>query len=159
MKNTRIAVLMMIVVTALISGCASLGPKFESVSVIPDSQAVIYIYRPSRFVGGAVKPSVYDGDKVITELVSGGYYPYFVNPGKVELWSKTESKSSVELVAEKGRTYFVRGTIGMGVFVGRPHLEVVPEKVGMEEIKECKRVMDSEKQKAAKATHAGAASN
>jgi len=143
MGNTIIRVFA-VALTVLMSGCATLGGNYETVSIIPEDKAVVYIYRPSRFVGSAIKPKVYAGDKLITQLVSGGYYPYFVSPGRVELWAKTEAKSSVEFLAEPGKTYFVKGTIGMGILVGRPKLEMMSADIAREEITDCKRVPEVE---------------
>jgi hypothetical protein len=66
----------------LVSGCATLGPVYQKVGAIPDGMSLVYIYRPSSFVGGAVAYDVKVGETVVTTLHNGGYYPYFVKPGR-----------------------------------------------------------------------------
>ena len=75
---------------------------------------------------------------MVTTLRNGGYYPYIRDPGEVEIWGKTESKSSVTLDLKPGDVKYVKGTVGVGFLVGRPSLTVVNNDVGAAEIKECK---------------------
>ena len=130
----------LLLVILLLQGCASLGPAYTKVDQIPENKGLIYIYRPSSIIGGGVSPDVKVGETVITTLYSGGYYPYFANPGEVELWAKTESKSAVTLDVKPGETYYVKGTIGVGFLIGRPHLIIVSSEVGAKEIVECKLI-------------------
>ena len=37
-----------------------------------------------------------------------------------------------------GQTYYIKGTVGIGFLIGRPHLMVVPEDVTEAEISKCK---------------------
>ncbi|MBI5577083.1 MAG: hypothetical protein HY896_12065 [Deltaproteobacteria bacterium] len=101
----------------------------------------MYFYRPSGFVGGAVAYDIKTADNnVITTLHSGGYFPYYSNTGENEFWARTESRSSVTLDVKPGGVYFVKGTVGVGFFVGRPHLIVVPNEIAEKEIVECKLI-------------------
>ncbi len=127
----------------LIVGCATLGPIYQKTDKIQEGMGLVYIYRPSGFTGGGVSYNVKVGDTVITTLYNGGYYPYFAKPGELELWAKTEAKSAVTLDVRAGRTYYVKGTVGVGFLVGRPHLMVVPESVGETEIAGCKLIPDT----------------
>lgn len=77
---------------------------------------------------------------MVTSLPNGGYYPYIRDPGEVEIWAKTESKSSVTLDLKPGDVKYVKGTLGVGFLVGRPNLTVVSNEVGANEIKECKLI-------------------
>lgn len=122
----------------VLGGCASQGPAYSSVESIPSDKGLIYIYRPSSFVGGGVYYDIHDGDTIVTTLRNGGYFPYFRDPGEVELWAKTESKSSVTLDLKAGDTLYVKGGVGVGFFVGRPSLTVVSNSTGESEIRECK---------------------
>ena len=49
-----------------------------------------------------------------------GYFPYYADPGELEFWAKTESTSSVTVDVKAGDTAYVRGSVGVGFFVGRP---------------------------------------
>ena len=146
MKNKLVRTLILAASVMLMTGCAAtLGPQFESVTAVPSGKALIYIYRTPKFVGSAVGFDIHHGDKVITHLASGGYYPYITDPGTVELWAKTEAKSSVTLHVRAGETRYVKGEVGVGFFVGRPKLEVVGNIIGAKEITECKLIPEKTK--------------
>ena len=124
----------------LIIGCASLGPVYSKVDKIPDNSGLVYLYRPSSFFGGGVSFNVKTGETIITTLSNGGYYPYFSAPGEKEFWAQTESKSSVTLDVKAGKTYYIKGEVGVGFLVGRPHLMVVDPEIAEKEIVDCKLI-------------------
>ena len=133
-----VAIAGLLVSSFLLPGCATLGPPFQKIEKIPDNMGLVYIYRPSKLMGGAIKYEV-DANKVlVTHLPAGGYYPYFAKPGVTEFSAETESKSAVTIDVKAGETYYIKGTIGIGFFVGRPHLVIVSREEGAKEIAECK---------------------
>jgi len=142
MKNRKIyAIFFTFLISLLFQGCANLGPAYQSQSVESD-KAIVYVYRPNSFVGAAMSYDVFNGDKFVTRLHNGGYHPLVVNPGKIHLWGETEAKSEVFLIAKAGDTHYVKGSIGMGLLVGRPHLEVINPEMAKEEIKSTNRIPD-----------------
>lgn len=136
----KLTVALTLLMLALLSGCTSLGPIYQKVDTLPEDKGLVYIYRPNSFVGGGVSYDVKVGEKPIMTLYNGGYYPYFSSPGEVEFWAKSESRSAVTIDVETGKTYFLKGTVGVGFLVGRPHLTIVSSETGMSEIKECKLI-------------------
>jgi hypothetical protein len=122
-----------------ITGCvtASRGPVYSKVDKIPENAGLVYFYRPSSFIGGAIVYDIKTGETVITTLHSGGYYPHFSAPGEKEFWAQTESKSSVTLDVQAGQTYYIKGEVGVGFLVGRPHLMVVAPEIAEKEIADC----------------------
>lgn len=124
---------LLFVAALLLASCAT-GAAYQKVDKIPDGMGVVYIYRPASFVGAAVSPEVEANGVPIIRLINGGYYPYFSKPGEVEFSAKTETKSAVTLHIEAGQTYYIKGTISMGAFIGRPNLTAVPPEVGEKEI-------------------------
>lgn len=133
-------ILLLLLFLTFLSGCATLGPVYQKTETIPEGKGLVYIYRPNSFIGGGVSYDVKVGETVITTLHNGGYYPYFSEPGEIEFWAKTESRSAVTLDVRPGDIQFIKGTVGVGFFVGRPHLIVVPYDAGVEEIKDCKLI-------------------
>jgi hypothetical protein len=122
----------------LMTGCiTTLGPTYSKVEKIPDNVGLIYFYRPSAFFSGGLSYDVKTGETVITTLKNGGYYPYFSPPGEKEFWAKTESKSSVTLDVKAGQTYYIKGEVGVGILVARPHLMVVAPEIAEKEIAAC----------------------
>lgn len=141
MRLSRLATLLFVgALVATQFGCANLGKQFEPVTAVSSDKALVYIYRPSSFVGGGVSYTVNAGTKPIIKLHNGGYYPYVATPGELELWAQTEAKSSVTLDLKAGETKYVKGTVGVGFFVGRPNLRLVDPAVAAAEIKECKLI-------------------
>jgi hypothetical protein len=125
-------------IALLLAGCAT-GASYQGASTIPEGKALIYIYRLPKFVGFAIFYDVKAGETVVTTLKAGGYFPYVVSaPAEVELWARTEAKSSVTLDVKPGQIYYVKAGTSVGALVGRPRLIVVSADVGEKEIKECK---------------------
>ena len=124
----------------LLGGCATLGPAYAPEASVPSDRATIYIYRESGVIGGGVSYMVNVNDLPLAALPSGGYFVYHAAPGELELSAKTEAKTSITLDAKAGEVYYVKGTIGIGVFVGHPHLVLVSKEVGAKDIATCKQV-------------------
>lgn len=141
-KGFRIVFLIIgiLVLALMLSSCATLGPQYQKVDSFQKNKGLVYIYRPSKFVGGGVSYTVSAGDTPVIKLYNGGYYPYFSEPGEIEFWAKTETKSSVTLDVKPGQTYYIKGTVGVGAFVGRPHLMIVEPSAAETEIAECKLI-------------------
>ncbi len=138
----KILIAAFIIFVFSLTGCATLGPVYQKVEKIPENTGVVYIYRPSGFVGGGVAPSLYTdkGKTYLAKIYPGGYFPYFAKPGEVDLSAATEAESSVTLDIKPGQIYYVKLTIGIGFFVGRPHLTIVSPDIGEKEIVECKLI-------------------
>lgn len=124
----------------VLSACSNLGHKFDSLQTPGADEVLIYYYRPSKFVGGGVYYDVDENHKTVTTLYNGGYYPHFTSAGDKLIEASTEGKSEVFFTAEKGKTYFVRGKVNIGILMGRPSLKLVPQEKALREIQECKIV-------------------
>jgi hypothetical protein len=136
MKALRWILLVLGLLSAL-AGCASLGPAFQPLASVPSGKAVVYLYRPPSFVGSAVSFTVNAGELPVISLSNGGYFPYVTAPGRISFWAKTEAESFVIIDVESGMEYYLKGTVGMGILVGRPKLEQMPAAVGRLEILDC----------------------
>jgi hypothetical protein len=122
----------------LLAACAASGTKFQRITDIPKDKGVVYVYRPNSIMGAAVHYNVYPGtDEAICDLIRNGYCLYYSNPGELELWGKTESKSSITVDIKSGQEHFVKGGLSLGFLVGRPNFMAVDNKTGLEEIAEC----------------------
>jgi len=129
-----------------VAACVS-GPPFKKVETIPEGSALVYVYRPDHFAGSIVSFDVSAGKNLVSWIGNGSYYPYIASPGEIEFWAKTESKASVTLDVKAGETYYVRASVSIGAFVGRPFLEIVTTQVGEDEIRECKLVIPEKQHK------------
>lgn len=139
MKRLR-WILLSLALLAALAGCASLGPPFMPLVSVPSGKAVVYLYRPSSFVGSAISFTVNAGEMPVITLSNGGYFPYVTAPGRISFWAKTEAESFVIIDVQAGMEYYLKGTVGMGVFVGRPHLQQIPPDLGRLEILDCKLI-------------------
>ena len=88
----------------------------------PEGKGQIVFFRPSKFVGGAIGFKVREGTTELGKLRSGKYFIAAVEPGTHEYTVHSETKDVLTLEVEAGETYYVQGTITMGVLAGRPNL-------------------------------------
>ena len=125
--------------TLALAGCATLGAPFAPDSQQPADRADVYVYRTSA-MGAAVAPTVSANKVPLLGLPPGGYFVYRALPGELTLEQHTEATTSVTLDAKAGEAYYVKGSVGMGFFVGHPHLVIVANEDGEREIRQCKLI-------------------
>nr|WP_298154779.1 DUF2846 domain-containing protein [uncultured Pseudoxanthomonas sp.] len=82
----------------------------------------IVFFREKKFVGAAVKYKVREGETELGKLGSGTYFVASVPPGTHQYTVHSEAKDVLTLEVEAGETYYVLGSITMGVLAGRPNL-------------------------------------
>ena len=128
----------LLIVGLALSGCATLGPAFTPDTAARPNEATVYVYRSPGFVGAALSPTVNANGVPLEDLPAGAYFVYHAVPGEIEFSAKTEAKTSVTVDAKPGQVYYIKGSIGVGVFVGHPHLVQVANDVGEKEITACK---------------------
>ena len=92
------------------------------VASAPADKAQIVFFRESKFVGGAIGFKVREGDAELGKLRSGKYFVATVEPGKHEYNVHGETKDVLSIEVEAGETYYVLGSLGMGIVAGRPNL-------------------------------------
>src|SRR5438094_733695 len=156
-------------------GLVAIGVRPGQTNVVPGLGAILGVALPItsrlRLRAEALSYDVKANDKVVTTLRSGGYSPYVVRPGLLELWARTASrqssyrhttppperanpdllrlkaiddaaKSAVTLDVKAGQVYYVKGEAGVRYFVGRPRLQVVSPEQGAGEIRQCTLIRD-----------------
>lgn len=82
----------------------------------------VIFFRPSKFMGAAVGFKVREGLTELGKLRSGTYFVVHVTPGTHEYTVHSESKDVLTMEVEAGETYYVQGSIGMGIMAGRPNI-------------------------------------
>lgn len=92
------------------------------IGVPPQGKGQIVFFRPSKFVGGAVGFKVREGETELGKLRSGKYFVHVAEPGTHEYRVHGETKDVLTMEIEAGETYYVQGTLGMGIVAGRPNL-------------------------------------
>lgn len=103
---------------------ASSAPAPASTPVAPPSgdMGTVVFFRPSKFVGGAVSFKVREGDTELGKLSNGTYFKTQVPTGAHAFTVHSEAKDVLNLEIERGETYYVQGSVSMGVLMGRPNL-------------------------------------
>ena len=128
-------------ITAIILKVQNVGIYLqkEEEEILPDvDYAILNVYRYGG-TGALVDYDLHLGDSVICR-VRNNYKTtiYIKKDGLNTLWAKTESKSEVPIKIEIGKTYYLRCSITMGAFVGRPKLELIDSKTGKGEFESFK---------------------
>jgi hypothetical protein len=87
----------------------------------PSGKGEVVFFRP--FAAGFVLTfSVHEGDKGIVKLPSGTYFVYTADPGPHSYTIESEAKDTLNMEVDAGEVYYVKQTMGMGFFVGHPHI-------------------------------------
>lgn len=98
------------------------APTNGKIGLPEDGKAQIVFFRPSKFTGAAIGFKVREGDTELGKLRSGKYFVANVAPGTHEYTVHSEAKDILTIEVEAGETYYVQGTITMGILAGRPNL-------------------------------------
>lgn len=135
-------IVMLAIVVSIFSGVVY-SQDFESVEVVPEDAALIYLYFPYKSHSGAIfkikigsdsTQSNTGDDGLLIKLHNGEYYPVFVKPGEVIiLGGQYYLDSVVRLDAKAGETYYIKVAITSKI----SHLLLSPED-GVKEIEKCK---------------------
>lgn len=138
-KKNLLVLVATISATFVFTGCGAKGEKFGSFKTPSENNSMLYVYRPSSFVGGGVYYDIHTNDnskdEIIGTLRNGGFIEKEITPTEnLEVWAKTEAKASVSLDIKPNETYCVKGGVGIGFLVGRPNLEIVDKTLCEKEI-------------------------
>lgn len=96
----------------------------SSIAIPPPPAGVghVVFFREKKFTGGGVRFKVRENGEELGKLSSGAYFVHAAQPGVHEYVVHSESEDVLTLDVEEGETYYVQGSITMGVLVGRPNL-------------------------------------
>ena len=92
------------------------------IGAAPDGKGQIVFFRPSKMVGAAIGFKVREGETELGKLRNGRYFVASVEPGTHEYVVHSETQDVLTIEVEAGETYYVQGTLGMGIVTGRPNL-------------------------------------
>ena len=129
---------MIIVISALFTGCASVkmeskdaSDKLKKFGPPSAGNAGLYLYRDSSF-GGALKKDLKVNGRCIGESAPNVFFHTEVSGGKIhEISTESEfSPNTLALMVEAGKNYFIRQYIKVGLIIGGADLEPVSEEKG-----------------------------
>lgn len=100
----------------------AVAPAADAAAAAAGDHATIVFFRPKKMVGAAVGFKVREGGVELGKLRNGSFFALKVAPGRHEYVVHSEAKDVLTMEVEAGETYYVQGTLGMGVVAGRPNL-------------------------------------
>jgi hypothetical protein len=135
-KRTFLKLMLLGAVVAVVSACAT-GPKFADVAssmpTLKAGEGRIYFFRSSSMVGAAIQPEIRLTGQVVGQSKPGGFFYVDRPAGNYVASASTETEKTVSFTLQPGETKYIRSSIGMGLFAGRPLLEPEnPEKASAE---------------------------
>ncbi len=91
-------------------------------AAIDEAYGTIVFFRPRKMIGAAVGFKVREGDVELGKLRNGTFFVLNVAPGSHAYVVHSEARDVLTMEVEAGETYYVQGTLGMGIVAGRPNL-------------------------------------
>ncbi|HEX7374011.1 MAG TPA: hypothetical protein VF277_03500 [Steroidobacteraceae bacterium] len=82
----------------------------------------VVFFREKKFAGSMVRYKVREAGKELGKLSSGTYFTVPLSAGKHVFEVHSEAKDVLNIEVEPGETYYVVGTVTMGVMAGHPNL-------------------------------------
>lgn len=98
-----------------------------------DSPATVIFYRPKRFQGSALHPSVFVDDSAVGNMHNGDSLKFSVKPGNHRVYS-TDKSTGIDLTVKPGETYYVRVDILVGFWKGHGGVTLVDPQQGKYEL-------------------------
>ncbi|KUJ63612.1 hypothetical protein AR687_00035 [Flavobacteriaceae bacterium CRH] len=111
--------------------------NLKNKSRLPENSdyAVIYFYRPTGGTGALLGYKIKDAnDSIVGRLRNGEKFAFKTKKfGEQTFYGVLETKEEVKINVEKGKEYFVRCAVTMGVAIGRPEITRIENYVAMKE--------------------------
>jgi hypothetical protein len=98
-----------------------------------DSKATVYVYRPGKFNGKALEPSVFLDEQKLLDMDNARYFALKLDPGR-HIVRSNEKDSEIDQTWEAGKTYYVKITIAMGMMKGHGQMGMVTETLALKEM-------------------------
>lgn len=98
------------------------APAAAADEAVPATGRIVF-FRPRKMLGGAIAFKVREGEDVLGKLSSGSFFSVDVPAGTHSYYAKSEGKDdTLVMEVEAGETYYVSGTISMGMMAGQGNL-------------------------------------
>lgn len=108
--------------TPAAASAAVAAPVAGAIGAPPEGKGQIVFFREKKFTGSLIRFKVREGETELGKLSNGVYFVVPVEPGTHTYTVHSEAKDVLTMEVEPGETYYVKGSIAMGVFAGRPNL-------------------------------------
>jgi uncharacterized membrane protein YhaH (DUF805 family) len=123
------------------------GRKIEGIEHANDKTklsgdyALLHIYRRGSAIGRIVRYKLHLNNDVIFRAKNKSKitFKFTGDEGIYVLWAKTESKTETIINIKAGNEYYIRCGVKMGIFVGRPSIDIVDNLNGKYEFDKIKK--------------------
>lgn len=115
-----------------LAGCEVEGPAFTRMAR-PTTKAIVYVYRPYKFMGASDEPDITCGSDTIA-IGAGGYHAFVEEPGTIKCSAAGASGGPVTFEARPETDYFVREVVSGGFASSQVTLISVDRATGLDEI-------------------------
>lgn len=92
--------------------------------------AIVFFYRLPNYVGSGIKMKILANNEPVIMLRNGSYYQHSFSPGEYNFSCKMGPESSLKIILEPGKTYYIKGYINTGFWSAIPILELVDSLAG-----------------------------
>jgi hypothetical protein len=116
---------------------ATLVPVVMETTAASAEAATVFIYRPNKWGGRALEPSVFVDETELARMDNGRYFAIKLKPGK-HIIRMTDDKKGYAIDMGPGQTYFFRIGMEMGMWKGHGKITLDDRERGVEEIKKLK---------------------
>lgn len=111
--------------------------SLKNKSRIPEGSdyALIHFYRPAMATGALLGYKIKNGnDSIVGSLRNGQKFTYKTNSfGEQSFYAVLETREEIKINVEKGKEYFIRCGMNMGLVIARPDLNITENYIGVKE--------------------------
>jgi hypothetical protein len=119
------------------------GAQADPNTSVAGTRATLYIYRPRRFEGKALKPSVYVDDKELARIENGRFLIAKLDPG-AHIVRSNDKATGISIDMKAGVDYYARIDIQTGFWKGHGGITLVAPEQGTYEVKQAKPLDSSD---------------
>jgi uncharacterized protein DUF2846 len=116
---------------------ATLTPVAMETTPASTEEATVFIYRPDKWTGKALEPSVFVDETELARMDNGRYFAIKLRPGK-HIVRMTDDKKGYAVDMGPGQTYFFRIGLEMGMWKGHGKITLDDRERAVKEIKKLK---------------------
>jgi hypothetical protein len=126
MKRNFLKLALATVALSLLAGCAT-GVKHDEMAKgmpgLKKGEGRIYFFRSASMIGAALQPEIRLNNAVVGASKPGGFFYVDRPAGNYVASASTETEKTVSFVLQPGETKYIRSSAGLGLLLGRVHLE------------------------------------
>lgn len=116
---------------------ATLVPVVMETTAASSEEATVFIYRPNKWTGRALEPSVFVDETELARMDNGRYFAIKLKPGK-HIIRMTDDKKGYAFDMGPGQTYYFRIGIEAGMWKGHGKITLDDGERAIKEIKKLK---------------------